>query len=136
MFVKWVTVDDTSVIAGAVALILCALAGLHPYWAVGGSQGAKAAVPEREGKPLFNPSPAACLTANDIEFEFLAGILGNQRALELPFRCVVATLLMSRVEELLIRHVIGVVDCVAHLALEPIVRVAAAETIAVLGDTN
>ena len=50
-----------SVVAGAVVLVLCALAALHLYWAVGGRWGAEAAVPERSGKPLFRPGPAACV---------------------------------------------------------------------------
>jgi hypothetical protein len=44
-----------------VALILCALALLHLYWAAGGCWGAKDAVPQREGKPLFKPGPMACI---------------------------------------------------------------------------
>jgi hypothetical protein len=44
-------------VAGLVALILCALALLHLYWAAGGDWGAKDAVPHHEGKLLFQPGP-------------------------------------------------------------------------------
>jgi hypothetical protein len=48
------------VVAGMVAVVLGALAALHVYWAFGGKSGAAAAVPERDGAPLFRPGPAAC----------------------------------------------------------------------------
>jgi hypothetical protein len=48
------------VVAGVDALILSSLAQLHLYWAFGGGWGAKDAVPQREGKPLFKPGPGAC----------------------------------------------------------------------------
>jgi hypothetical protein len=44
----------------AVSTVL-AIAGLHLYWAAGGTRGAGAAVPEREGQPLFRPTRAATL---------------------------------------------------------------------------
>jgi hypothetical protein len=47
-------------VAGVVALILSSLALLHLYWAFGGAWGAKDAVPQRKGKPLFKPGPGAC----------------------------------------------------------------------------
>jgi fatty acid desaturase len=47
-------------LAGVVALVLSSLALLHLYWAFGGGWGAKEAVPQRKGKPLFKPGPAAC----------------------------------------------------------------------------
>lgn len=44
--------------------ILLALAGLHVYWAAGGVWGAAAAVPGREGRPLFRPGkPGTVLVA-------------------------------------------------------------------------
>jgi Protein of unknown function (DUF3995) len=48
------------IVADAVAAVLGALAALHVYWAFGGKSGAATAVPERDGKPLFAPGPAAC----------------------------------------------------------------------------
>jgi len=47
-------------VAGIVALVLGILAALHFYWAAGGARGRLAAVPEREGRPLFGPGPLAC----------------------------------------------------------------------------
>jgi hypothetical protein len=47
-------------VAGVAALILSSLALLHFYWAFGGGWGAKDAVPQRKGKPLFKPGPGAC----------------------------------------------------------------------------
>lgn len=37
------------------------LSGLHVYWAAGGRSGAVAALPERNGVPLFQPGPASTL---------------------------------------------------------------------------
>lgn len=42
-------------------LILAGLAGLHVYWASGGKWRSQDAVPMREGKPLLEPGPGACL---------------------------------------------------------------------------
>ena len=49
------------VLAAAIAFVLGALAALHVYWAIGGRWGAQAAVPERAGAPLFNPSAGSCV---------------------------------------------------------------------------
>lgn len=38
------------------ASVLFFLAGLHLYWAAGGSWGKRLAVPETDGKPVFTPS--------------------------------------------------------------------------------
>ncbi|WP_428391616.1 DUF3995 domain-containing protein [Lichenicoccus sp.] len=48
---------------GAVAgvAILLSLATLHLYWAVGGTFGKGAAIPERNGKPVLRPSPTGTL---------------------------------------------------------------------------
>jgi hypothetical protein len=43
------------------ALVFLGLALLHVYWAFGGRIGIAAAIPERDGKPLFQPGPAATL---------------------------------------------------------------------------
>ena len=37
------------------------LSALHVYWAAGGRIGAAAALPERNGAPLFQPGPASTL---------------------------------------------------------------------------
>jgi hypothetical protein len=48
-------------VAVAVAMVLAGLSGLHVYWAFGGRRGRTAAIPERDGKPLFRPGPGATL---------------------------------------------------------------------------
>jgi len=48
-------------VAGTVALVLSVLAALHFYLAAGGAHARLAAVPEREGRPLFSPGPVACV---------------------------------------------------------------------------
>ncbi|OQX08438.1 MAG: hypothetical protein BWK76_23605 [Desulfobulbaceae bacterium A2] len=48
--------------AGTLAsLILCALASIHVYWAGGGRWGKSAAIPTRNGQPLFRPGVGATL---------------------------------------------------------------------------
>jgi hypothetical protein len=49
------------VLACVVALAFAGLAAIHVYWALGGRQGADAAIPEAEGKLLFRPGPAVTL---------------------------------------------------------------------------
>ena len=50
------------VLAGGLAAILALLSLLHVYWAVRGTGGTgSAALPERDGKPLFVPGPASSL---------------------------------------------------------------------------
>ncbi|MFL5451545.1 MAG: DUF3995 domain-containing protein [Myxococcales bacterium] len=49
-------------IVGWIAIAtLLVIAALHVYWAAGGIRGATAAVPAREGQPLFRPTRAATL---------------------------------------------------------------------------
>lgn len=48
-------------VALAVSTVLAGLSGLHIYWAFGGQRGRKAAIPERDGEPLFRPGPAGTL---------------------------------------------------------------------------
>ncbi len=48
-------------IARILAVIFVILGLLHVYWAMGGGWGASAAIPEKAGKPLFKPGPAATL---------------------------------------------------------------------------
>lgn len=45
----------------AVSIILFGIAALHLYWAAGGRRGVGSAVPEVDGRPLFEPSPAATI---------------------------------------------------------------------------
>ena len=51
----------TAIVALVVAAIFAALALLHVYWAARGLEGGSAAIPERDGKPLFVPSRTASL---------------------------------------------------------------------------
>lgn len=44
-------------IPALLASILLFLAGLHLYWAAGGSWGKRFAIPEVNGHPVFTPSP-------------------------------------------------------------------------------
>jgi hypothetical protein len=46
-------------IGGTTAAVLALLGAIHVYWAAGGTAGCAVAVPERDGQPLFQPSPAA-----------------------------------------------------------------------------
>ncbi len=43
------------------AATLALIGGLHVFWALGGKLGGAAAVPERDGAPLFRPSRGATL---------------------------------------------------------------------------
>jgi hypothetical protein len=45
----------------ATACVLAAIAVVHVYWAFGGLRGAAVAVPQRDGGPLFTPTPGATL---------------------------------------------------------------------------
>jgi hypothetical protein len=48
-------------VSALVAALLSVLAGLHIFWAVGGSWGSAVAIPERDGVPIFRPSRSATL---------------------------------------------------------------------------
>jgi hypothetical protein len=48
-------------IALLVSATFACLSGLHVYWACGGRQGIKAAIPELDGRPLFRPGIAGTL---------------------------------------------------------------------------
>jgi Protein of unknown function (DUF3995) len=68
---------------GAVASIsiLLALATLHAYWASGGNFGKGAAIPERNGRPIFRPSAAitylvaGCLALSALVIAMRAGLV-------------------------------------------------------------
>jgi Protein of unknown function (DUF3995) len=51
-----------------VALILAGLGILHVYWALGGRWAMGAAVPEHEGRPLFQPGVVATLVVAALLF--------------------------------------------------------------------
>ncbi|HEY6477887.1 MAG TPA: DUF3995 domain-containing protein [Polyangia bacterium] len=48
-------------VALSVSTTLAGLSGLHVYWAFGGQAGRKAAIPERDGEPLFRPGRTGTL---------------------------------------------------------------------------
>ena len=48
-------------LAVGIALVLAALAALHFYWAIRGTAGGDAAVPELNGSPLFRPGRISTL---------------------------------------------------------------------------
>ena len=47
----------TRVVGILAAGVLFGLAALHAYWAAGGDWGTDAAIPTRDGAPLFKPGP-------------------------------------------------------------------------------
>lgn len=47
------------ILAWSVSGVLALVSGIHLYWLFGGRRGHKAAVPERNGEPLFRPSRLA-----------------------------------------------------------------------------
>ena len=48
-------------IAWSVSTVFVGLSGLHAYWAFGGRCGRKAAIPQLDGEPLFQPGTGAIL---------------------------------------------------------------------------
>ena len=58
-----------------VAIVFALLSALHIYWAFGGRFGAIAALPERDGSPLFRPGLASTLV--------VAGLLASAALLVL-----------------------------------------------------
>jgi len=77
---------------GAVAsvAILLAAASLHVYWGAGGSWGKGAAIPERNGRRVLNPSPAAiyavavCLALAAMLIAMCAGLLPSAGLASIP----------------------------------------------------
>ena len=64
---------NTPALSTAVAASFALLSALHVYWAVGGRAGAIAALPERNGEPVFRPGPASTLVVAGLLA--LAGLL-------------------------------------------------------------
>lgn len=60
-------------LAAVAALVALGIAGLHVYWAVGGRVGFASAVPQHpDGRPKFEPGPAACIAVALACFGFSA----------------------------------------------------------------
>ena len=53
--------NSLDIIGFILSTILFSLGALHIYWALGGSWGFSTAVPSKDGKALFNPSPLATI---------------------------------------------------------------------------
>jgi hypothetical protein len=75
-------------IGGATAAGLALLGLIHIYWAAGGRLGRSVAVPERQGRPLFRPTPISTLG--------VAGGLFAAAALVLARLGIVGTLVPDR----------------------------------------
>ncbi len=56
------------------------IALVHVYWAFGGRAGAESAIPQRDGRPSFEPSPAATLAVAAGLAVVAAGIAASGRA--------------------------------------------------------
>ncbi|MGE0736919.1 MAG: DUF3995 domain-containing protein [Alphaproteobacteria bacterium] len=71
---------------GAVAAVLLAAALVHVYWALGGRLALIAAVPERDGKPVFRPRarPTAAVAAALGLCAVLALLASGWLALDIP----------------------------------------------------
>ena len=59
--------------------VLFALGLLHVYWAGGGAWGTDVAIPKQDGKPVFQPSPAATLLVATLFFSAGLIVLGRIR---------------------------------------------------------
>jgi hypothetical protein len=77
MDLKWVLFSNGML--GAV--VLAGVGGLHVYWACGGRLGKSAVVPERDGRPLFSPSPAGTLLVAGLFLGGAACLLARLRVL-------------------------------------------------------
>jgi len=61
------------------AALLLALGALHIYWAGGGRWGTDAAIPKRDGQPLFAPGIAGTLTVAVLLWSAALVLLGRIR---------------------------------------------------------
>jgi hypothetical protein len=65
-----------TVVAICVVSILAAIAGLHLYWALGGTVAKRAAVPEIDGRRAFSPSRSGTI-AVALALVFAAAIVAR-----------------------------------------------------------
>lgn len=49
----------TTIVAGFLIAVFASLSLVHIYWLLGGRAGRLAAIPQMDGKPVFQPSPLA-----------------------------------------------------------------------------
>jgi hypothetical protein len=59
------------------AAVLIALGTLHCYWAAGGRWASAVTVPNRDGRPLFTPGPAATLLVAALLYAAALTLLGR-----------------------------------------------------------
>jgi Protein of unknown function (DUF3995) len=69
-----------ALLAGVISGIFLLLAAVHLYWAFGGQRGARDAVPEYDGKPLFRPRPGGTLVVAALLICAAAIVLSRARA--------------------------------------------------------
>jgi hypothetical protein len=67
----------TRLVGLSTAGVLCALALLHVYWAVGGAWGTDVTIPKRNGQPLFEPSAAGTVLVAFLLFAAALVVLGR-----------------------------------------------------------
>lgn len=60
-----------------VSVVLCGLAVIHFWWALRRGPGFGAAIPEKDGKPLFTPHPAATALVGALLLVAAAIVLGR-----------------------------------------------------------
>lgn len=88
-----------------VATFLC-LSLVHFYWAFGGRIGVAAAIPERDGKPAFQPSTLATL-AVAVGLALCAVVVAHAAGLSLPFPRSVSVWLTRALAVVLFLRAIG-----------------------------
>ena len=67
----------TRLIGTSTAVVLVLLGLLHVYWAAGGGWGGDVAVPQRDGRPLFQPSTAATVVVAMLLFAAALVLVGR-----------------------------------------------------------
>ena len=75
---------STIVIGVALSAVFGVLAALHVFWALGGTWGTGAAIPEIDGRPRFVPSPRATLAVAAALAGAAVGMLARVDVIALP----------------------------------------------------
>lgn len=109
-----------SIIASSLISVFAGLALIHIYWLVGGRVGRLAAIPELDGKPIFEPSAVATLVVA-IGLALCAVVIaGTAGVLTLPLsQTVLAWLTRGLAVVLLARAIgdfrlVGFFKCIGH----------------------
>lgn len=96
-----------AIIAGALIAVFACLALVHVYWLVGGRVGQLAAIPELDGKPIFEPSAVATLVVA-IGLALCAVVIaGTAGVLTLPLSHTVLSWLTRALAVILLLRAIG-----------------------------